>query len=107
MRGLDAARPRTKTGRLQQAEGSLFCLARKPRAGGRKGVAGDTEVIGSVLIAALGGYRAGQGAGPGTRQDQSGATVLGRLKEWLLGVLAMLTLQGALRVAPRACGAAA
>jgi hypothetical protein len=35
------------------------------------------------------------------------ATVLGRLKGWLLGVLTMLARQNALRVAPRACGAAA
>ena len=35
------------------------------------------------------------------------ATVPGRLKGSLLGVLAMLALQGALRVAVRACGVAA
>jgi len=42
-----------------------------------------------------------------SRLAQTDATVLGRLKGWLLGVLAMLALKDALRVVPRACGAAA
>ena len=49
----------------------------------------------------------GQGDDQDNRNKKSGATVLGRLKGWLLTVLAMLTRKTALRVALRACGAVA
>src|ERR1700735_3553455 len=42
-RGLDATRLWSETGRLQQAEGGLFCCARSRAAAGKKGVVGGTD----------------------------------------------------------------